>query len=645
MRSTRVTTILQAGLLISIAFLLQGCPSLITNIVSPNESLQEALDQADSGDTIKILGTHDEDVTIDKDNLTLKGENGATIDGDMIVDADNVTIENMEITGRVDTPPGSFTDLMLNAVKIGFWNNAVITGTFTCDGIIQPGSGIIDGIFSQVRSGGSLCLAPGTYREDLDLAKSIVLRGFTADSGNPVVDGDIRVAEGTEGKLQDLSIKGNLQLPIPSWTSQNIDVEGLYRVSDESGLADRIRTAMGDQVGSFRILRLDISDGIFDGLREGHVSLPFVNTDRVVQHVNLNTERIRLRDPTLTKGGLRSGSISNPDVERVSLPEEQNFQLGPCDNEEDQRRCGMATVLDDEQTMLNAAVFNHPDVRTAYIDPVDLIFDEASDRPSGLHVVYNQHSMTPLAFSDDEQPSASSFSAGQSVSGQHTAVDKKTQVVLDGGVDFYREYSNNGQDLSTMWRRQEANFLLTKIVLWLGDQTDNTQNHQSGFHEWKLELDIKGQEVWIRGGPTTKPEPCIDLQNRLTDPNYFLIHPVQGDEMHLFYTGHHMTTCKGKAAGIPDSNSSAFGDGDNVALVVSLPGEPISSHQRLTLHEVGHLMGGRHSDGNKSGSCPGSTCRISMMFNGSIPVGEDRDLFFTDANDANIENALNSILP
>ena len=162
---------------------LTGCPSIIANIVGATESVQQAINSASAGDTIKILGSHTENVTIAKDGITLTSETGGSIDGDVTVDGNNVTISNLTITGKLDTVPGSFNNLTLDNVAVQGWNNATINGTFTCDKIIQPGNSVQTAIDNST-AGQSICIASDTYAENIAIDKSLTLAGM----GNPTLN-------------------------------------------------------------------------------------------------------------------------------------------------------------------------------------------------------------------------------------------------------------------------------------------------------------------------------------------------------------------------------------------------------------------------------------------------------------------------
>src|SRR4051794_37842026 len=72
-RLARSFVLLVAGLVI--AFLVSAGPARAhpTTVVGPGQSIQAAVDAADPGDTIRVFGTHRENVAVQTDGLTLRG--------------------------------------------------------------------------------------------------------------------------------------------------------------------------------------------------------------------------------------------------------------------------------------------------------------------------------------------------------------------------------------------------------------------------------------------------------------------------------------------------------------------------------------------------------------------------------------------
>lgn len=394
----------------------------------------------------------------------------------------------------------------------------------------------------------------------------------------------------------------------------------------------------GDQVTSFKLREMSVGE-LYSELEEGTVRVPLANPENEIREVEFAADRIQLRVPGLEEGVQRSGAVTDPSVERVSLPPEQNFVLGTCEGGEG-FRCGAVTVLDDSRTLL-AGVFIHPETGTTFAEPVRVILDDLPEgTPEGLHVLYNQSNTKPIEYPDEEAPEGSQNATGtllgSTVAPSHDATGKQTEVVLDGDVRFYQ------QDPSTVWRRQEFNMFAARLVFAYVEPNSGSP------HRWGLDLRIKGQEVWISGGPnSTNSHGGVDLENTLEDPDYFTIHNVESDEMLIFYVGYEVghTQYWGRAGGIPGGNATQFGGGtrDNRAWVKDMPRLSLGTVWGVSMHEVGHLMGGRHSDGCSNCSS-GRRSGMSIMPSGKATL-DTRDWFFSDANDANIAEVLNSVLP
>lgn len=159
------------ALVTAMAVVLQGCPSIISNVVGSSESIQRAVDRAESGETVKIMGTHDEDVAIGEDGVTLAGRDGAVIQGDVTVKADRVTIENIEISGKLDTPTGSFANLSLADVNL---YGTSLDMTLSCSAVVNRGESLQRTVDAPgVSDGDTICLAPGTPVQGTRTDKSL----------------------------------------------------------------------------------------------------------------------------------------------------------------------------------------------------------------------------------------------------------------------------------------------------------------------------------------------------------------------------------------------------------------------------------------------------------------------------------------
>ncbi|WP_281194465.1 right-handed parallel beta-helix repeat-containing protein [Halorubrum sp. F4] len=96
-------------------------------VVSPGESIQDAIDGASPDDTIVVeSGTYKEDVTIDVEGVTLEGPNAgvagdegsrddeATIDGQVVLSEDGTALDGFEVS-----PPSAESTQGSEAIRIG----------------------------------------------------------------------------------------------------------------------------------------------------------------------------------------------------------------------------------------------------------------------------------------------------------------------------------------------------------------------------------------------------------------------------------------------------------------------------------------------------------------------------------------------
>src|SRR6056297_841169 len=168
----------------------------------------------------------------------------------------------------------------------------------------------------------------------------------------------------------------------------------------------------------------------------------------------------------------------------------------------------------------------HPDFGTSFMEPVNLVLQ--SDEYTGWHVIYNAENTAELNIDEGLSSLEKERSPKKRDESDLTerATFTSTEVVLDGDVEFYE------WDESTVWRRQRNNFLASRLLYQL------IEPNSSGG-DWQLDTKIKGQEVWVSGGPsTTNPG---DLRNEIspTQPegsgneDYFLINPVDDDDLHV----------------------------------------------------------------------------------------------------------------
>ncbi len=356
---------------------------------------------------------------------------------------------------------------------------------------------------------------------------------------------------------------------------------------------------------------------------------------RIQEDLLISANRISLR-PNLEiaiQKVSRAGSTADlAEFEEVALPPEQNFHLGgvACtpSTQESPPACGSLTIINAEQAMVSGLIWEAK-LGLGFFEPVDMVLGTPGANP-GLHVVYHTTD-TVNPFTEDEQPPLPDGFVTDPVA-LADGDDFAANIVLDGDQTFY------SRDPSTVWQRMDAVFNNVWFIYAIIEPLSL---------DWSLDLDIKGMEVWINGGPTATDK--IALTNALTDPSYFLIHPVSDQELHFFFVGYNVTGVYGRAGGIGDPAKSAFGGdpGDNHAYGEARSTQSLKTKWVVMAHEIGHLVGGIHSLGQTTGCAGGylaALCGPSLMPAGGAGAPDTRQPYFSDANDTQITNVLSNVL-
>jgi parallel beta-helix repeat protein len=125
-------------------------------------------------------GTYTGDITINVDGLQLIAGSRPVIDGDLIVNADNVTVQGFEVTGVLETTPGSFQNLTLTDTQI---YGEVFNTSLSCNDVVNDGESIQTAI-DTVGVGSTVCVGPGTYTEQISIGKDLTLQAI---AGTPTI--------------------------------------------------------------------------------------------------------------------------------------------------------------------------------------------------------------------------------------------------------------------------------------------------------------------------------------------------------------------------------------------------------------------------------------------------------------------------
>lgn len=402
-------------------------------------------------------------------------------------------------------------------------------------------------------------------------------------------------------------------------------------------LEARLSEVLEGQVHDFVVVEHDVAE-LYERMRGGEAVVPIAAPGGKPVEVALPARPVQLRDANAQVGYLRFGR----DVERVLLPEERNFHLG---RGRDAEAVGALTVLDDDATMVSGMIV-HPELGTSFVEPVNLLL--GTEEYPNVSLVYNSEDTEDFTVDDldDEPRTHKPRLFGDELSQAQAAAPltyRQVKIVLDGDRTFYQ------QSPSTVWSRQEA--ILNSVRISYG-LVEPLSYENPDTARWGIDLKIKGQEVWVSGGPSTTDK--VQLTEELAHPNYFLIHPVTNKELHLFLVGYNVSGVLGRAAGIGHAGNSNFGGsaGRNHAYSEAMTGQTFKSHWVVAAHEIGHLVGGQHGDGAVSGCTTFSfifwttnICGTSLMAAGGAGGPDTRANYFTDANDANIDGVLKAVLP
>src|SRR6266508_5669946 len=73
-----------------------------SNVIVVSTTIQAAVDAANPGDTVRVPpGIYRENVLVAKDNITIKGQSGAVLDGTGLPDNSGITVRSSSPSARV----------------------------------------------------------------------------------------------------------------------------------------------------------------------------------------------------------------------------------------------------------------------------------------------------------------------------------------------------------------------------------------------------------------------------------------------------------------------------------------------------------------------------------------------------------------
>lgn len=319
--------------------------------------------------------------------------------------------------------------------------------------------------------------------------------------------------------------------------------------------------------------------------------------------------------------------------------------------------CGVITMLDGE-TAADATRYEgmviHDSVGWVFFESASSLLLNANGRmtevPEACGVVYNandQYALQPEGSDDDPTDGGGGWDedppAPKEDSGPVVAV---IPIMLDSDASFYN------LDPETWESRQFSTIVATSIIYGIIEPITS--------NKFQIAFEIASQETWVKNGPTTTDG--VKLSDEINDPDYYMINHHGDNELSYFFVGYDMSGgIGGRAGSICNAGADDLGFGTNYAHQRNHAwGQQVTDgdggYQFSTMfgrtvvaaHEIGHMLGGLHSDGELNACAGGALpnlCGCTLMLSGaSGGVAPDfRKPFFSDANDANIADCVDDV--
>lgn len=230
----------------------------VANCNSPNQSLQGALDDAVDGDIIKVIGTCNELITINVDNITLDGGGTAVIDGTGIggtsdllrVLASNVTIRDITVQNSPDI-----------GITIDRSGSAVIRGA-TVQGNARHGISVARSSAAVIGAGSSNHDNPPTAGSEGNIISGngghgVIVRhssGVNIFHNNILnnVKSGIFLAEGSSADIDGNSITGNTQRGIELHTNASVKLSDQAQHGEMNLIEENTKGVLCQEGGALR---------------------------------------------------------------------------------------------------------------------------------------------------------------------------------------------------------------------------------------------------------------------------------------------------------------------------------------------------------------------------------------------------------
>lgn len=313
------------------------------------------------------------------------------------------------------------------------------------------------------------------------------------------------------------------------------------------------------------------------------------------------------------------------------------YQLG-CDGS---GTCGAITLLDGPADAASRyeALLADDLVGLIAIESVASLLASLTGDGGGVEgkcaIVYNAASHAAVVIDDGADDAESEDPDPETLPADFNAV---VPIVLDSDARFYDLHPD------TVFARQAS--VLNGVNLAYAF----IEPHSSGV--FGITLQIRAQETWTGDAGPTTTDP-YELVDEINDPAYDMVTHPADDEMGFTFIGYDVAGSTlgvaGSICNVPGADTG-WGSGqkhpDNHAwsqavddLDGSFGASTYYGRVVVTAHELGHLFGGTHGSGAAQ-ACAGGAfanlCGTTIMPGGGTAPPDERQLFFSDANDARI---------
>lgn len=473
-----------------------------------------------------------------------------------------------------------------------------------------------------------------------------IMTGY--DSGSFGPDSTLNRAEAAtvlfrvQGLLEDVT--GSLT----SVSSSSGQSSLLATCDNETHVRGYVSQALGNNLSQFELRKFQ-PEVLSEQLSAGTLDLSFVdkNGALVAKTVTITPDILRL-------SGVSSGSVKNThgsnNAQGVALPSEQGYKL----NCEDGTQCGVLTLLDEENTQIEAT-FVDAELGFSFLEPASNLIALSGGSQSQVqtagscHVFYNSaHHADVLATQHEEGDSltqALRFLAQNGLASQARAANPvddlfigQIPIVLDADQAFY------AINTRTVWSRQRSVLAGVNLIYGLVDAL--------GHGNFSIVFRIAGQEAWLPGyGPTNLD--WEDVLNEINDEDYYMINHPDPDENEIsyFFIGYDLED--GIAGGAYEGTfCSSTNDSYNHALGQQVPDNDdnyafstLYGRQIVMSHEIGHMLNANHASAQRNVCGPGlwsNLCGSTLLKSGATggAAPDNRMFFFSATNSQRVRDCV-----